>query len=169
MKETTMDSPEELSKPGFKRGRLAATLPTWLAVFAFLGIPMLMPGHTPTAGKPPPQQGPMAHVESVVVHINTLPHLGSRHKFYQKYAEASVVVVDDFGYPVMGAKVTGIFSGNLLDLSTASATTDEFGEAILDSKSVSYDSGPLSFTFCVTKVASSLAWDGVEVCDTASY
>jgi len=133
------------------------------------GLALLIPGNTPAAGKPSPP-GPKVHVDSVSVRILTLPHLGARHKTYQKYAEATVVILDDFGDFVEGAKVTVEFTGNLLQRpATATGTTDESGKVVLDSKSVGYDSGPLNFTGCVTKVESSLAWDGVEVCDTASY
>jgi len=147
---------------------MAAYPASMLAGMAVLSL-ALMTGNAAAGGRPTPQ-GPESHVDSVSVTIKTLPSLGARHKTEQKYAEATVVIVDDLGDFVEGAKVTVEFTGNLLQRSvTASGITDEFGEAVIDSKPVGYDSGPLSFTGCVTKVESSLVWDGFELCDTASY
>jgi len=168
MKTNAIESSEDCIKPLSNLGRLAA-YPAWLATFALLGVAMLIPGHTSAAGGPAPTE-PMSHVDSVSVRILTLPSLGARHKTSQKYGRATVVIVDDFGDPVEGAKVTGEFTGNLLRRAeTVSRTTDVSGTVILDSKPVGYDSGPLSFTFRVTGVQSSLFWDGEEVWDTASY
>ena len=168
MKLNAIQSNEQNTKSASRVARLAAYPASMLAGIAVLSLALLTPGRS-TAGRPLPP-GPESHVYSVSVTIKTLPSLGARHKTEQKYAEAKVVIVDDFGDFVGGAKVTVEFTGNLLQRPvTASGITDESGEAVIDSKSVGYDSGPLSFTGCVTKVESSLAWDGVGLCDTASY
>lgn len=150
--------------------RLTTYPASLLAGLALLGLALLKPGNMPAAGGPALTEL-MSHVESVSVVIKWRPALGGRHKTRQAYAKATVVIVDDFGLPVEGAKVTGDFTGNLLRQPvTVSGTTDASGTVILDSsKSVGYASGPLSFTFCVTGVESSPVWDGDGVCDTASF
>ena len=169
MKSNTIQFNEQNTKSASRVARLAAYPASMLAGLALLGLALLTPGHTSAAGKPVPD-GPKSHVAFVGVTIKTLPSLGARHKTEQKYAEATVIIVDEFGEFVEGAKVTGEFSGNLLQRpQTVSGTTDTSGTVILDSKSVGYDSGPLSFTFRVTGVQSSLPWDGQEVEGTASY
>jgi len=168
MKSNTIPRLEQRTQSTSRVARLAAYPASLFAGLALFSL-ALMPGNIPAAGKPTPQ-GPQAHVDSVNVVIGTRPALGARHKTRQKYAAATVVILDDFGDFVEGAKVTVEFTGNLLQQpATATGTTDASGKVVLESKSVGYDSGPLSFTGCVTKVESSLAWDGVEVCDTASY
>jgi len=164
MKTNTIQSCEQKSGPTSRAFRLTSYPASLLAGVALLSLALLTPNKS-SAGP----QGPESHVDSVSVTIKALPSLGARHRSDQFYARAKVVIVDDFGVPVAGAKVKVEFTGNLLRRPvSASGTTDEFGEAVIDSKPVGYSSGPLSFMGCVTKVESSLAWDGVELCDTAS-
>jgi hypothetical protein len=52
---------------------------------------------------------PAARIASVTVRILTRPSLGARHKTAQKYAEATVIIVDDHGNGVEGARDWGLW------------------------------------------------------------
>ena len=82
-----------------------------------------------------------------------------------KYARATVTIVDAGGSPVSGATVTGTFSGNFTG--TTSAVTNGSGVAVLE---VGPKKGSTSFTFCVDNVThSTLPYDSganAETCDS---
>jgi hypothetical protein len=65
-----------------------------------------------------------------------------------KQGRADVTVVDEHGNPVVGALVTGVFSGGLNQ--SASAVTGVNGVAVLTTFQTA--KGTFSLTFCVTDV-----------------
>jgi len=98
------------------------------------------------------------HVESIVCDAVKLNPPNS-------YGRATVTIYDNCGDPVVGADVTGTFSGNFSEQITE--TTDGFGVAVL--MTTTQVKKP-SFTFCVDTVAHAAltynAGDNIETCDS---
>ncbi|MBN8430014.1 family 16 glycosylhydrolase [Microbulbifer salipaludis] len=74
----------------------------------------------------------------------------------QKYATATVTVLDDLGRGVPGVSVTGNFNGSISE-SGASGTTDSNGIAVVTSAASA--GGNVSVSFCVTDLSGGLSHD----------
>jgi hypothetical protein len=83
----------------------------------------------------------------------------------KSYGRATVTIYDNCGNPVVGADVTGTFSGDFSEQLTE--TTDASGVAVLLTTT---DVKKPSFTFCVDAVTHATltynAGDNVETCDS---
>jgi hypothetical protein len=114
---------------------------------------------------------PSVHVASV----NTAAVLTGNGKLrggHRYYGTAEVLIVDDFGNPVSGARVTGTFTSNVLRKDeTVSSITGPNGLATLSTRN-SGSGSTVSFTFCVDDVAASVPYDpaaNVMTCDTDTF
>jgi len=81
----------------------------------------------------------------------------------KKRGQVTVTIFDDYGSPVSGAEVTGIFTGDYID--TVAETTDEYGTVVLTT--VAQARKP-SYTFCVDDVRHDTLtydpYDDLETC-----
>ncbi|MHC4616574.1 MAG: fibronectin type III domain-containing protein, partial [Planctomycetota bacterium] len=117
----------------------------------------------PASATTPPSCVPAnTHVESIV--CDTLP--GSKGNV--KYGRATVTIYDNCGNPVVGADVTGTFTGDFSEQLTE--TTDGNGVAVFVT---STEAKKPAYTFCVDAVAhASLTYDSnanVETCDSYQW
>jgi hypothetical protein len=106
---------------------------------------------------PQPAGGAVMHVESIDLAVDDQ---GGGNK----YAVATVTILDDQGLPVSGAGVTGTFSGKFTGTYTESTNADGVAVLIAGPKNGSTD-----YAFCVDDVAhGTLTYDSaanVETCD----
>jgi PKD repeat protein len=100
-------------------------------------------------------QGGELHVASIVVSLKTAGPNNT--------CKAEVTIVDEYGSPVVGATVTGNFSGDVSG--TETGITDASGVATL---SIKIKSPVSTFTFCVTDVSLS-GWTYVPGLTCATY